>query len=118
MKKIFLSVFLVSFILATSATLVAQAAQVQWNQTEAPAVSSTFVYTLKVDALAPVTLTATCVAFNSSSACSAPITNPATGNHTYTLTATNAFGSASTTIGPGAPPNTSGFKITIIISIP
>jgi hypothetical protein len=109
MKKF---IFTLGFILFLAVPSFAQASQVQWNQPETNA--STFTYTLKVDTAAPLTLVATCTA----GACSAPIATPTTGSHTYTLTATNSFGSTSSTIGPGAPPNTSGFKITIIIQVP
>jgi hypothetical protein len=68
-----------------------------------------FAYSLKVDNGTPVALTATCVAPV------APATNPTcsatlpliTGSHSLTLTATNAFGSATSdpiSVGPPAKP--------------
>ena len=87
-------------------------ATVGWNQPEANA--STFTYTLKVDTAAPITLTPTCA----TGACSAPFTLATpTATHTYILAATNAFGTTTMTLGPGAPPNTSGFKVTVTVTI-
>lgn len=114
MKKIL--VLFVFLLLATS--VYAQISTVSWTQTEAPAIANGFTYTLKVDALAAVNITPTCVAQGTGSSCSGTFTlaNP-TATHGYVFTATNAYGSAVATLSPGAPPNTSGFKIVITVTI-
>lgn len=102
----------------------AQQATAQWDhqlatgQVLADFQSPNTVVTFKVDAAAPVTLTQTCAALTAGSIrCTAPVT-VSNGPHTLTLTATNSFGSAATSI-TGAPPSLpTGFKIVIIITTP
>ena len=97
----------------------AQTAQILWTQSDPLAKAQAETFTLKVDAAAPTALTAACTQIDANnSACSAPIAAPTPGNHTYTLTATNAFGSASTTVGPGSAPGVpGGFKLVITITV-
>lgn len=122
MKKLVLivAVFL-GFFSFTASSAEAQTATAGWNQSEPPAASNAFTYTMKVDTLAATPLTQTCVVAGSGSACTAtfPLANP-TAVHTYVLTATNSFGSIATTLGPGAPPGTSGFKVqvTVVVTVP
>lgn len=111
MKKILLASL---FLLFASASY-AQGATASWGQSESVAISQGFTYTLKVDALAPVTLAQTCATVNSQTQCQATFTlaNPS-ATHTYVLTASNSFGSTSVTLGPGAIPSTTLFKVIII----
>jgi len=111
MKRFFLSLL---FLLVASVSY-AQGATAIWNQGETVAVAQTFTYTLKIDALAPVPLVTTCSLVNNLTSCQATFTllNPS-ASHTYVLTASNNFGSFSTTLGPGSIPITTLFKIVII----
>ena len=111
--------FIIAFLLLAARSVEAQTPSLGWNQSEAQAVAQTYTYTLKIDNSAPTTLTATCVASGVSSTCSAPFVAATAGvPHTYTLTATNSFGSTAATIGPGMPPGTSTVKVTITITLP
>jgi len=95
------------------------AVRVQWDHTEAPALASTFAFTYKLDAAAPIPLTATCVANGTGSRCSAPIAPLAAGQHTIFVTATSALGSATSAPLTGASPSTPvNVTIAIVISIP
>ena len=119
-----------TFLMVALFALLAQTAHAQtnavvtWNQTEPPATAGAFLYTLKVDSLAPAPLTAACVTATApatGSACSAPfaLANP-TSIHTYVLVAANNFGSASMTLGPGAVPGSSGIRVqvTVVVTVP
>ena len=85
--------------------------------------ASALTYTLKVDSAAPVAVTASCTAAPVGAACTAPLpatilTTLSTGRHTITLTAANAFGSATSAPITGAVPGTPGvLKVTITVTI-
>lgn len=88
-----------------------------WNQPNATlAEVQALVYTSQVDSLTPVILKPSCLA-GTPVTCTAPIVFTS-GPHTITLTATNAFGSASVSL-TGAPPNSPvAISITISVTVP
>lgn len=110
MKKLIL--ILIALLIASNSFAQSNNPSITWIQPEVNA--QTFNYTLKIDTANPITLTAVC----SNGSCIAPfvLTNP-TAQHTYTLTASNDFGSATATLGPGAPPTTSGIKVVVTVTI-
>lgn len=97
-------------------------AKLQWVQpltgTQTLTDVQAFVYTLTIDALAPAVVPATCVA-GPPIVCTTPLGPFAsTGAHTLTLTASNGFGSASTTLS-GAPPQAgTNVKVVITVTVP
>lgn len=122
------SVFTVLFVGLLLADVHAQAAAstVAWDHaasdpSTAPALLAevqTYTFTLKVGALPAVTLTPTCVVNGSGVSCSAPVVLPPlilTVKTTFVLTASNAFGSASTTLTGQSPANPKGLKIITIV---
>ena len=94
--------------------------KVQWDQAESVATAAGFAYALKVDASAPTPLVTTCAPLASTpgllSHCSAPLPTLTPGTHTLTVTATNAFGTASSSPLTGAPP-TAPVNIVITITV-
>lgn len=104
-----------------SVTLAAQTStsRIAWDMGEAPALAQSFAYTFKLDAAAPITLTATCAAKTPGSSCTAPIANLTSGSHTIVVTATSPLASASsdplTGTAPGKPLNVT---ITITVTVP
>lgn len=119
------SAALVALVLAmapTHARAQTQSLRLQWFQPLATGQAFTdaqgWTYTVKIDAAAPVLLTATCVD-GQPIICTAPIAPLVSGTHTLTLTAANAFGSATSAPLTGAPPGTPAtVKITITVTIP
>lgn len=110
--------------LALSASMSGAAVQtagykIQWEQPEGLAQATANQYTLRIDTAAPLTVVPTCVFVSASSArCTTPLPTLATGPHTLTLTALNAFGSASSDALIGTPPGKPGnVIITINITI-
>lgn len=119
MKKILLTLtFLTVASLAQAATVVDTLTWTQPNDTIANV--NTYVFSLTLDTAAPVQVTATCATAGVNVNCSTPITLTP-GNHTITLTATDAAGSASGSLSYVAPPlpTTPGsVTVRIVITVP
>lgn len=121
MKRVLFSLsLLVCWASVASAQTTATAA---WTQTEAPPIANALVNTMRVDSLAAVPLTTTCVAATApatGSVCSAtfPLAGSVT-NHSYILTVCNSGGlcSAASASTGGTVPGTGGFKVTITITV-
>lgn len=92
-------------------------ATAQWNQTEPPPVAGVMTDTMKVDTLAPVAVTPTCVAAGTGSSCSASftVTGP-TALHSYVLIVCNTGFCASMSTS-GQAPGIGGFKILITVQV-
>lgn len=108
----------VLFVIVLLAAVSAQAQTVtrtlNWNQPNATlAEVQGYTYTTQVDAAPPVITKPSCVA-GTPVTCTAPITF-ASGPHTITLTAINAFGQASVSLS-GAPPS-APVSVTVTISV-
>ena len=109
-----LLVLLLSVVSASAQTVTRT---LNWNQPNATlAEVQGYTYTTQVDAAPPVITKPSCVA-GTPVTCTAPITF-ASGPHTITLTAINAFGQASASLS-GAPPSTPiSVTVTIAVTIP
>lgn len=120
MKRLLLTIGVLLFAHAALAQTVTRLAE--WEQPGATvAEAQGYAYTLKIDSAAPVVLTHTCAAVSSVTRCTAPLASAllTPGTHTLVLTASNAFGSASSPPLTGAPPaGPVTFKLTFTISIP
>lgn len=114
MKKIILSL---AFLFCASLAQAQTTATAIWNQPNLLVDAQSYVYTLKVDTAAPITLTATCTTVNSAVQCSAPLTGwIGSVSHNLVLTASNgtvtASGAITTAPGPGVP---TGTKVIVVI---
>lgn len=114
MKRILFTIIALAFASTVHAQTTATAT---WTQAETPAIASAYQESLQIDAAAPVTLTATCVAAGAGSTCSAPfaLTAP-TVSHTYLLTVCNAGFCAATSTN-GAVPGLGNFKIKVTVTV-
>lgn len=95
-------------------------AKLQWTQNNLTSTATLadiqgYTYTLKVDGGPAQLLTATCVA---PLTCTAPLPTMASGTHTLALTATNAFGSGSTTLNGTPPANPINVTVTVSVTVP
>lgn len=91
--------------------------RLQWDQ-PAPTLAEAqgYLYSVRVDTQAPTSLTATCAGTAPAKLCSAPLPPLTSGPHTLVLTATNAFGSASSAPLAGAPP-LPAINVTVIVQV-
>lgn len=91
-----------------------------WDQPVAtPADAGAYVYTLKIDAAAPVVVPATCASVAAVTQCSTPLVLPAGTSHTLILTASNGFGSASSAPLTGSPPVPAvNIKVIVTVTVP
>jgi hypothetical protein len=91
-----------------------------WDQPNATvAEAQAYAYALQIDAAAPVKLAQTCATVGAVTHCTAPVAATFTpGTHTLTLTAVNAFGSASATVTGAPPSGPITFTLKFTISIP
>lgn len=112
MKSLTLLLLLIATPLAAQTTT----AKAQWTMTEAQPIAQSYVYTLKVGSVIVPLGTVTCVA-GTVTTCTAPLTPPLTSG-SYTITATNGFGSTTSDPFVGAGPSKPSFTITITITIP
>jgi hypothetical protein len=99
------------------ATAQTTTARLVWNMPNTVADSQSFTYALKDGTAAAVTLASvTCATVATVTQCQAPIAPPASGPHSFVLTASSPVGSASSSplVGttPGAP-----FTLTINITV-
>lgn len=113
MKKIF-ATFVLLFLFATTVWAQTLSAKLTWTTTDSAAAAQSFAYAFKVGTTAVPIGAVTCAQVSQVTTCSAPLTTPlAPGS--YTLTATNAFGSATSDplvgAGPGKP------TITIVVTV-
>ncbi len=88
-----------------------------WDMPEAVGLSQGFVYSLSVDGAAAAPLGATCVVRAAGgSTCSAALPPMTTGTHTLRVTASNAFGSATSAPYTGASPS-APLNLTVTLTV-
>jgi hypothetical protein len=117
-RLIFVALFLFAAAVPTSAQT---NWLLKWTQPNAtPAEAGLYVYTIRVDAAAPITVPVTCSVVSAATQCQTPlptITTP--GQHTVSITAANAFGASAPATLTGAPPATPiNITVTVTVTIP
>jgi hypothetical protein len=111
-------VAVVAVLVGLATPVYAQAAQAQWVQGPDLATAVGATYTWQVDTGVVTPITAACVAQPAPALplCTATIPAVTAGAHSYALTASNAFGSATTRTATGQAPSAPG-SIKIIVTV-
>lgn len=118
MKKLFLAIFCLWAATARAQTVTYT---LQWDHVgDILSNVNTYTFGLKIDAATAIAISPTCATNGLNVTCTTPV-SLISGNHTITVTASNANGTASGTLNyvpPVAPINPSNIKVIVKITVP